>query len=145
MRNSTDTRRVAVWLVGAMFSACACLFLACSCLGVRGWAATGRDTAPPATDPRPESNTAPTSLNLDVGTQERRDIEQKIAWAQHIAMVTMDDGKVNAKSPHAIGAQKSARLRRAVEGPKSSHPLEKGAATIDVYGKGVAILLRRHS
>jgi hypothetical protein len=60
-------------------------------------------------------------------------------------MVTMDDGKVNAKSPHAIGAQKSARLRRAVEGPKSSHPLEKGAATIDVYGKGVAILLRRHS
>ena len=46
MPNGTDTRRVAVWLVGAMFSACACLFLACSCLGVRAWAATGRGTAP---------------------------------------------------------------------------------------------------
>ena len=50
MRNGTDTRRLAVWLVGAMFSACACLFLACACLGVRGWAATGTDAAPPATD-----------------------------------------------------------------------------------------------
>ena len=105
MPNSTDPRRVAVWLVGAMFSACACLFLACSCLGVRGWAATGRDTATPAADPRPELNAAPTSLDLDVGTQERRDIEQRIACAQHIAMVTMDDGKVNAMSSHAIGAQ----------------------------------------
>jgi hypothetical protein len=47
MPNGTDTRRLAVWLVGAMFSACACLFLACSCLGVRAWAATGGDTAPP--------------------------------------------------------------------------------------------------
>jgi hypothetical protein len=58
MPNSTDTRRVAVWLVGAMFSACACLFLACSCLGVRAWAATGRDTAPSMTDPRREMITA---------------------------------------------------------------------------------------
>jgi hypothetical protein len=58
MPNSTDPRRVAVWLVGAMSSACACLFLACSCLGVRGWAATGRDTAPPTNDPRPEMITA---------------------------------------------------------------------------------------
>jgi hypothetical protein len=46
MRNSTDMRRVAVWLAGAMFSACACLFLTCACLGVRGWAATGADSAP---------------------------------------------------------------------------------------------------
>jgi hypothetical protein len=74
MRNGTDTRRLAVWLVGAMFSACACLFLACSCLGVRGWAATGRDTAPPATEPRPEMiGAAPTSLKeaLDRAAQSR--------------------------------------------------------------------------
>jgi hypothetical protein len=78
MPNGTDTRRLAVWLVGAMFSACACLFLACSCLGVRGWAATGKYTAPPATD-------------------------------------------------------------------ESSHFLEKGATTIDVYAQGMPILLDRHS
>ena len=53
MPNGTDTRRVAVWLVGAMFSACACLFLACSCLGVRAWAVPGRAAAAPAGDPRP--------------------------------------------------------------------------------------------
>jgi hypothetical protein len=72
MRNDTDTRRLAVWLVGAMSSACACLFLACSCLGVRGWAATGRDTAPRANDPPPEMITAaPTSFNLGVGALDR--------------------------------------------------------------------------
>jgi hypothetical protein len=52
MPNSTDTRRVAVWLVGAMSSACACLFLTCSCLGVRGWAATGVDAVQPTNDLR---------------------------------------------------------------------------------------------
>jgi hypothetical protein len=52
MPNGTDTRRVAVWLVGAMSSACACLFLTCSCLGVRGWAATGGDAAAPTSDLR---------------------------------------------------------------------------------------------
>jgi hypothetical protein len=62
MRNGTDTRRVAIWLVGAMFSACACLFLTCACLGVRGWAATARDTAPLATDPHPRMITAHNAL-----------------------------------------------------------------------------------
>jgi hypothetical protein len=58
MRNSIDMRRVAVWLVGAMFSACACLFLVCACLGVRAWAVAGKDSAPPAAD-------APSAAEVD--------------------------------------------------------------------------------
>jgi hypothetical protein len=67
MPNGSDTRRVAVWLVGAMSSACACLFLTCSCLGVRGWAATGQGAAPPVTDSRPKLISAAPARTAPLG------------------------------------------------------------------------------
>lgn len=43
------------------------------------------------------------------------------------------------------GARRRSASRRSLDGPESSHSLEKGAAAIDVYGQGVQILLHRHS
>jgi hypothetical protein len=93
---------------------------------------------------------APTSLNLGSFHRQTPGIHHELARFPSDQGLHRDDhdGRRQGErdvARHAIGAQGSARPRRAVEGPESSHSLEKGAATIDVYGKGVPILLHRHS